>query len=382
MTATLAPSTHAAARSGKLPAPLSPGRARRGRKGLLLVALTGVALGAALGAGPGMSARAWAGADAAGIAQPGGDDTLALASTTPIVTGDLTQPRHASQTADPATRNLAAVPQRGGLLFSAPFGGSDHTVFDGNFLVVAAGGGFTPQYDGAKKLSLTPGIGLIGRLGPFNFSSRGAGLAIDIIPDRASAGHQRKVTFALGPVIKYDANRSGKVDNPQVAALGRLRPWFEAGVTGAIAVHKLITPYDSLSFGSDIRWDITGRMKGQIISPSVSYFTPVGKGTVASVSAFGDIVDDTYARYNYTITPLQAAASGLPAYQAHGGLRSYGAQLIVAHDLNNNLKDGGFSVVAGLSYARLTGSAAATPITSLVGTANQWTFGAGIAYAF
>ena len=69
-------------------------------------------------------------------------------------------------------------------------------------------------------------------------------------------------------------------------------------------------------------------------------------------------------------------------YKAKGGFQEASIGIATARDLNGNLLDGGFAVGVGALYSRLFGSAAKTPITSIRGSRNQWTFGGGLAYTF
>jgi outer membrane scaffolding protein for murein synthesis (MipA/OmpV family) len=103
---------------------------------------------------------------------------------------------------------------------------------------------------------------------------------------------------------------------------------------------------------------------------------------VAGVLVSAEFADGRYAHYNYDVSQAGGVASGLPAYSAHGGLKSVNYGLFVARDLNANLLDGGLSIGVGGMYGHLYGSAAATPITAIRGSVSQWTFGAGLGYVF
>jgi len=89
----------------------------------------------------------------------------------------------------------------------------------------------------------------------------------------------------------------------------------------------------------------------------------------------------------FSITPAQAAGtvltaptSGLPplpAYNASGGLYSYGAGTQVLYRFGSDWEIHGF-----VEYQRLTGSAADSPIVTVRGTPNQFTYGLGATYSF
>ena len=82
------------------------------------------------------------------------------------------------------------------------------------------------------------------------------------------------------------------------------------------------------------------------------------------------------------MTPAGSAASGLPVYRAKGGWKNWNSRFVAAYDLDGDLRNGGWAVGAAVSYTRLRGSAAKTPITALRGSRDQWLGALGLAYTF
>lgn len=249
--------------------------------------------------------------------------------------------------------------------------------YDGNYVIVAAGVVVTPDYEGSRHSTAIPVVAAMGRIGPVGFSPRAAGLAFDVLPRQDG----RRLTFSLGPVGRYQTNRH-RVEDPVVARLGKLPGTAEVGVNAGVSLHRLITRYDALSLSGDIRWDVSGHHAGRIVSASLGYYTPLSRGVLVGASGSADFVDRRYARYNYDVTPAGSAASGLPVYVAHGGNKAVGVQGIIVVDLDGNLADGGPALLAGVSWNRLKGSAAETPITALRGKTSQLTFGGGLGWSF
>lgn len=250
--------------------------------------------------------------------------------------------------------------------------------FKGDYLIVAAGSVYTSDYDGSDDYRLAPAAGFRARVGDVRLFSRAMGIGADFIPD----GKDSAVSFSLGPVVRYRANRSGKVRDPVVRQLPELDGTFEAGVTMGVSFDGLITEKDSLSFGSDVRWTVSGNKGGQVITADVSYFTPVSRAAAIGFSFGAAHVNGDYADYNYSVDAAGSAASGLPVYRAKGGWKNWNARLVAGYDLDGNLLNGGWAVGGAISYTRLTGSAARTPITALRGSRDQWLAGAGLAYTF
>lgn len=256
--------------------------------------------------------------------------------------------------------------------------GPGKTAFDGDFLIVAAGAVMLPNYEGADENSVLPAAAIAGRVAGIGISPRAAGLALDLVPDKPGA----RVSLGLGPVVRLRMNRSGRLKDPVVAQLGKLRSVIEGGVSLGLTFKRVLNPHDQLSIGSDFRWDISGRGGGGLIAPSITYLTPVSRAQVVGLLASAEIADQRFASYNYDVTPAGSAASGLPAYAARGGLKALSFGAFTARDLNGNLLDGGLSIGAGAMYTHLTGSAAETPITALRGKASQWFVAAGLGYTF
>lgn len=255
----------------------------------------------------------------------------------------------------------------------------ERNVFRGDFLIVGAGVAAVPSYEGSDDLIAIPAAAVAGRIGGIGINARSAGLALDLIADSDRAGG---IGLTLGPVVRYRTNRSGRIADEVVAKLGKLKGVVEAGVTAGFDVKHLLNPYDSLSFSVDLRWDVSGRGSGMIVSPGLSYLTPLSKGVAVGGAVGMNFIDDAYANYNFSISPGGSLASGLPAYAAHGGLKDANVGAFTAFDLNGNFLDGGPAIALGAYYSRLYGSAAESPITALRGRRGQLIFGAAVGYTF
>lgn len=257
-------------------------------------------------------------------------------------------------------------------------GAPEKSVFDGDFIVVAAGVLALPSYEGSDDTAVLPAGAVAGRVHGIGINPRAAGLALDLVPDRqgATAG------LSFGPVVRLRTNRSGRIKDPVVQQLGKLPKVFEMGVQAGVTLRRVLNQHDQLSIGADVRWDISGKGSGYIVSPSVSYLTPLSRKMVAGALISAEVADSRYAHFNYDVTPAGSAASGLPTYSAHGGLKAVSLGMFVARDLNGNLLDGGLLIGGGVMYSHLYGSAAETPMTTTRGRRSQWYFGGGLGYVF
>ncbi|TCD04847.1 MipA/OmpV family protein [Erythrobacteraceae bacterium CFH 75059] len=253
------------------------------------------------------------------------------------------------------------------------------SVFDGDFITVGIGVARSPSYSGSDDYVFTVLPLVQGRVGGIGISPRPAGLALDLLPDD-DTGPQ----FALGPVIRLNRDRVRRIEDPVVAAYGRLDTAVEVGPSVGIAFPAVLNPFDRLSVSVDVVWDVAGAHRGSVVSPSVSYFTPLSRGAAASLSVGANRIDDDYARYYYSVPTAAPGVAGqtLAPFAAQGGWESVNAGLLGAVDLDGDLTNGGFSLVGIGAYTRLAGSARRTPFTSVRGSADQWLLGLGVGYTF
>lgn len=251
------------------------------------------------------------------------------------------------------------------------------TVFDGDFLSIGVGAGYGPSYSGSDDYVVFPLPIVQASVAGIDINPRPAGLAVDFVPD-ADEGP----SFDAGIAMRLRSDRVDQIKDPVVKSLGKLDRAFEVGPTAGVSFPQVLNPYDSVTVSVDALWDIAGAHDGMTVSPSIAYFTPLSRGIAGSLSFSATFVDDDFADYYYTVSPAQSVASGLPAYQADGGLNSVGANLLLAFDLNGDVTDGGFSIVTIGGYSRLMGDAKRTPFTSIRGSADQWLIGAGVGYTF
>ena len=258
-----------------------------------------------------------------------------------------------------------------------PAGADQATVYDGDWVTVGAGAVYSPSYDGSDDYVLFPIPMVIGQIGPVGISPRGAGVALDFIE-----GPDEGIDFDLGVGIGLNSNRASRIKDPVVRAAGKLDRAVEIGPSAGMSIPGVLNPYDSLSFNLDARWDVAGAHEGMLISPGISYFTPLSRGMAAALSVNTEYVDDSYADYYYSVSPTQSADSGLPLYQADGGFTKAGVTTLLAFDLDGDLANGGLALFGVGGYSRMLGDAKRTPYTSIRGSADQFFAAIGVGYTF
>ena len=272
------------------------------------------------------------------------------------------------------------------LVSAAPAAAQDEplpetTVFDGDYLSIGVGAAYSPSYLGSDDYVISPLPIVQASYQGIDIAPRGAGLAVDFIgdPEEGSA------SFNLGLVARLRSDRASRIKDDVVESLGELDRAVEIGPTAGVSFAQVLNPFDSLTFSVDVAWDVAGAHGGMVVTPAVSYFTPLSRALAASFSINAEYGDADFMDYYFRVTPAQSVATVgvLPAFEPEGGgFTSAGVTLLLAYDLNGDITDGGWSLVGIGGYSRVLGDAKNSPFTSVRGTADQ-AFGAlGVGYTF
>jgi outer membrane protein len=88
-------------------------------------------------------------------------------------------------------------------------------------------------------------------------------------------------------------------------------------------------------------------------------------------------VDDEYMDEYFGVDGSDAAASGLPFYEADGGIKDFGLGIGANYKFNK-----AWGIVANVNYYRLTGDAEDSPIVDDEGDKNQFKSAVAVTYSF
>ncbi|WP_265587356.1 MipA/OmpV family protein [Sphingomicrobium arenosum] len=233
-----------------------------------------------------------------------------------------------------------------------------------------------PDYEGSDDYRLIPGAAFRADLGDVEILTRGLKLYVDVIPDSDA-----KVAFTAGPIAGVRFGRSDNVKDEIVALLPETGTAIEIGGFAGVQFKQLTNPYDSLTARIDVLHDVNGAHGSTIISPAVDFSTPLSRSAFASLGASMDIVQDGYMDTYFGVPGPAADFDLLPEYDPDGGVKSATATLVTGYSLEGDLRRG-WALFGLLSYTRLMGDAADSPIVATRGSASQWFGGAGIGYSF
>lgn len=244
-----------------------------------------------------------------------------------------------------------------------------------DYLNIGLGAALVPDYEGSNDHRIVPGLVLRARTGGISFFSRGTYLYADVVPSGS------KLDFDVGPIAGVRLNRTGKVKDDAVDALGDRKVGIEVGGFAGVTIKGVTNPYGTLSFRLDAVKDVGKAHQSLVLSPTIDFATPLSRTTFVGLSASADFVSNKYADYYFGITPDGALASGLAPYNPDGGMKNWQTGLLIGRSLSGDLRKG-WGLFGTGSYKRLVGDFKRSPIVADRGSANQWFLAGGVGYSW
>lgn len=250
---------------------------------------------------------------------------------------------------------------------------------DNNRITVAVGVASLPDYQGADNNVFIPAGAIVGSVRGHDFFTRGTQLYVNLIPNTGEVG----ISYEVGVIGAIRTDRTGKVDNRQVRALGKIDTAYEIG--GFVGVGKtgvITSDYDTLTARVAYVHDVSGTYDSYVITPQVNYTTPLSVRTLVAIGASADYAGKGFGRTYAAVTPIGTLASGLRTYDVNdSGFRQFNASAFVVQSLSGDLRHG-LGVGAGVVYGRMLGKYKDSPIVADVGSADQWVGAVGLTYTF
>ncbi len=212
------------------------------------------------------------------------------------------------------------------------------------------------------------------------FSIRKQGTPPDFFGPRDSFGFPiiNLGVFQFGPAIQFVGDREAQ-NYKELYGLGSV------GYAAQVGAFANFWPLPWLRLRGEVRQGIGGEtgLTGDVFLDGV---VPIGQWTLSGGPRLTLQTSAAVSPY-FSITPAQAAGTvatapttglpPLPAYNAGGGLYSYGAGTEVEYRFSPQ-----WAAHTFVEYQRLTGSVADSPIVTVRGSPNQFIYGLGATYSF
>lgn len=242
---------------------------------------------------------------------------------------------------------------------------------------VGVGAAVIPDYEGSDDYRFLPAAAIRARINGISVTSNGSWVYVDLI--RKSG----KFSFDAGPIAGARLDKRHHVDDAVVKLLPSRNTAIELGAFGGVSFRGLFDPYDSLVVHLDTLHDVANAHKSTVLSPNVSYSTPLSSKTYVSLSASTDFVESRYARYYFGITPEESllTAGVLPSFSPDGGIKSWNVSFLLDQSITGDLMHG-FSIFGEAGHSRLLGDFRRSPLVTQRGNAAQWAGAVGVAYTW
>lgn len=225
---------------------------------------------------------------------------------------------------------------------------------------VMLGPQLVPSHPGSDKVSLRPFVDVSRARGAdeFEFEAPDEGFGFPVL---------RSSGFAIGPALGFEGKRDAESVGAPIHEVGFS---VEAGafVQGWIA--------DTVRIRVEGRKGLSGH-RGWTGSVSADYVARDGDDWLFSIGPRVTLADSKYHRAYFGITPADAVASGLPAYDPEGGVQAAGVTAGYMQQLSPR-----WGIATYARYDRLVGDAADSPVARTLGSRNQFSGGVALSYTF
>jgi len=256
-----------------------------------------------------------------------------------------------------ATPMVASAADNNARTYGAPAAAYDWTV------TLGAEGRDEPQFQGSSRERLRPyPIFAVRRYGaPEPFRGPRDGLDVAVIDEGK---------YQVGPVGQLVWSQRDKADLQSVRSLGNV-PW--AAEVGIFAQYWWV-PW--LRTRIEVRQSFNGH-HGIVSDIMTDAIVPVSPRWTLSAGPRLTLATTPAISPYFSITPIQSLASGLPVFDAKGGIRSFGAGAQARYLWTPQLATHAF-----IEYERLNGDAAGSPLVTQRGSPDQVTIGFGATQSF
>ena len=233
---------------------------------------------------------------------------------------------------------------------------------------ISLGAAYLPDYAGSDAYRVIPVGALRYEAGDVVVRSEGPGLAVDL--------------FQSGPLTAGVYGRwSGGRNDVEDAVVSLLPEVDSSIIAGGFAnlqlAQNVITGFDRISISGRVGADLLGEFDGLAWSASASYATALSQTSFFVLSASVSGYSDDYADTLFSVDAAGATASGLPAFNAEGGMQDIGVTALVDYGIGGN-----WSLTTVLSVSQLQGDFADSPIVAIRGDETQTLAGVALGRRF
>lgn len=233
-------------------------------------------------------------------------------------------------------------------------------VFDGSIL--GLGVAMVPDYEGSDDYTVAPlpQVRWASSKG-YYLNLFGNTLRVNIIPDKY---------WSFGPMYRYRLERDDDVDDERVKLLDEVDATSEVGAFASYSNERWLVLASAVTDASDGH-------DGSVADFALGYKFPLRKG-LAALFATASYADHEYIDSYFSVSPAEAARSGLKPYVAGGSSwKDVGAGVAWQHFFDDR-----WGLLAMAKYSRLLADIKESPVVADAGDADQFLGGLILNYRF
>ncbi len=225
---------------------------------------------------------------------------------------------------------------------------------------VALGPQVTPSWPGSNEVSFGPLIDFATAYGdtPYEFEAPDESFGLAIVTSE---------NLAVGPVLSFERKRES-------ADVGGVLP--EVDFSLEIGGFVNYTLSENFRLRAEARQGLSGH-NGFVAVVGADYITRDANEFLFSFGPRVTISDNSYQDAYFSVRPADALASGLPAYDASGGVQAVGVAAGYIQQLSKR-----WGIYSYARYDRLVNDAADSPVVLTYGSRDQFSGGLAITYTF
>ncbi len=221
-----------------------------------------------------------------------------------------------------------------------------------------------PQYLGADEQEWVVLPSFKYHTSRMSLTLRGERLFLDLVPSpRLNAGL----------MVRYDEGRDEDIDDEVVRQLASVPAAAELGLYLESGLPVTLLGWDdpTLIIGTvNLRDAVGAGHKGQVLEVAAGLFREWQSSTSITAQVILTRTDTDYNRAYFGVSAAEATQTGLTAFSPGAGLKDTQVQLVLTHDIKDDLTIG-FTT----TYGRLSDKLSDSPVVSVRGDREQWTTG-------
>ncbi len=235
-------------------------------------------------------------------------------------------------------------------------------------IVFGLGAGAYPDYVGSDDYAF-------GAAPFFRYTFKKQERYVQLIANELTVNILDDDMFRFGPLLNYRFGRDDNVEDPMVSKMKELDGTVEAGAFMDIVWANASEKRQRFIVGAKVYQDIGNESDGFRANVNARCWYPVAKPVDLNVSAGFNYQDDKYSDHYFGVNANNVGTSGLPFFNADGGVSEYYALVGANFYLNKN-----WLMSVGVRGSSIVGDPGDSPLVAQRGNETQWIGGVGVGY--